>query len=241
MSTTVLADQEEIQNRLIAIEDRIRTACEKSGRDPRDVQLIAITKTFPTELVRKACALGFAQIGENRIQESIEKYKDNWIRQEFPGTRLHLVGHLQSNKVRKAFEIFDSIDSVDSLSLAERISRIAEETGRSVRTLLEVNSSGEARKFGLEPAAVLDVARQATELPNTTLSGLMTVGPLTDDQTRIRSAFRMMHDLFKEINCQLRSPHWTALSMGMTGDFEIAIEEGATEIRLGSALFGPRS
>jgi pyridoxal phosphate enzyme (YggS family) len=150
------------------------------------------------------------------------------------------VGHLQRNKVRKALQLFDRIDSVDSLELAEVITRISTELGRTTDVLIEVNTSGEEQKFGIQPACTADLAFEITKLPNLNLLGLMTVGPLTDDTSQIAEAYQLLRSLLTDLSCK-NLINGTVLSMGMSGDFEIAIAEGATEIRLGTALFGTRS
>jgi uncharacterized pyridoxal phosphate-containing UPF0001 family protein len=140
----------EIESRVLSVKNRIRAACERVHREPSTVEIVAVTKTQSIELIRKACALNFAIIGENRIQESIDKYEDGWVRRDFPNVRLNLIGHLQSNKVRKAVQIFDSIDSVDSIDLAVNVDRISHEAGKKMRVLLEVNTSVEPQKYGFE-------------------------------------------------------------------------------------------
>jgi len=231
---------QDIDSRIQQVRNRIEATCARIQRNPASVNIVAVTKTFPRDLVRKACALGFSSIGENRIQESIEKYEDGWLQQSYPGVKLHMIGHLQSNKVRKAAILFDSIDSVDSVNLAEKISQHSREVNKNMRILLEVNTSGEPQKYGLDETQVLDVAQNIKDLKNIELAGLMTVGPNIDDPTTIRKSFVQLRTLFETIGANLNSDKWRVLSMGMSNDFEIAIEEGATEIRLGSILWGPR-
>jgi hypothetical protein len=216
-------------------------ACGRSGRTATSVTIIAVTKTFPALIVRKAHALGLTHIGENRVQEALDKFGNGLLLKECPGLQLHLVGHLQTNKVRKALQFVSSIDSVDSLRLAQIIDREAAQTGRRVRVLLEVNTSGEPQKYGLAPEDVLPCAEQVAKLRSLNLQGLMTVGPLTDDADAIRKSFGLLRGLFEQVQQKLNPLQWSVLSMGMSGDFEIAIEEGATEIRLGTVLFGERS
>jgi len=151
-----------------------------------------------------------------------------------------MIGHLQTNKVRKAVQIVSAIDSVDSIRLAEAISKAAEEGNRTIRVLLEVNTSSEPQKSGLAPDDVLKCAEAVLKLPSLQLSGLMTVGPNVDDPDTIRRSFALLRNTFDSVVRELNPPHWSVLSMGMSGDYPIAIEEGATEIRLGTALFGER-
>ena len=230
----------DFEPRIRRVNESIHSACERVHRDPSSVDIIAVTKTLPLEVVRKACALGFLYVGENRIQESIEKYEDGWIRREFPNVGLHLIGHLQSNKVRKAVQIFDSIDAVDSVELAQLIDRLSGEAGKKLRVLLEVNTSGEPQKYGFEPDEVLEAVININKLDHIRLAGLMTIGPNVEDSDEIRKSFAQLRSLFESVGHQLKSDSWAVLSMGMSNDFEIAIEEGATEIRLGTILWGPR-
>jgi pyridoxal phosphate enzyme (YggS family) len=229
-----------LNQRLNELRERIAKAAEKAGRIPSAVTLVAITKTFPLEEARKAYASGIRHFGENRVQEAIEKWQDKRPLEEAECEILHLVGHLQRNKVRKALQLFDRIDAVDSLELAETISRVSNELGRTTEILIEVNTSGEPQKFGVLPEATRELASNIISLPNLTLHGLMTVGPLTDDIARIATAYRNLKNLFDSLTSNGLCDG-TVLSMGMSGDFEIAIAEGATEIRLGTALFGARS
>lgn len=229
-----------LRGRLAEVQDRIAKAAEKANRDPAAITLVAITKTFPLDFARKAYALGVRHFGENRVQEGIEKWQDN--RPFWPNSMetLHLVGHLQRNKVRRAVQLFDRIDSVDSLELAEDISRISGELGRTTDILIEVNTSGEQQKYGIHPAYTAEFASEILELPNLKLLGLMTVGPLTNDNSLIAETYSLLRWLSADLySVDLLSGD--VLSMGMSGDFEIAIAEGATEIRLGTALFGTRS
>ncbi len=233
--------QDEMGDRLAKIRSRVAVSCLRSGRAVEAVTIVAVTKSLPQDRVRKACALGLLEIGENRVQEVIEKFGDESILELYPETRLHLIGHLQSNKVRKAAAYCASIDSVDSLELAASLSRVSGEFGKSLRILIEVNSSGETQKHGIHPDKTLKLVHSVMKLPHLVVAGLMTVGPLTDDENAIRKSFRMMRLLFETVGAELEPPHWSTLSMGMSGDYEIAIEEGATEIRLGTALFGERN
>jgi hypothetical protein len=230
-----------LQLRLASVQAQLTAACRRSGRDPESVTIVAVTKTLSSSWIRKAYALGLVHIGENRVQEIIDKFGDDALLRECPGLQLHLLGHLQTNKVRKALQCVSSIDSVDSLRLAEIVDREAAQMGRRVRALLEVNTSGEPQKFGLAPEVVLPCAEAIAKLTSLELKGLMTVGPLTDDAGAVRESFALLRSLFEQVQQKVNPPRWSVLSMGMSGDFEIAVEEGATEIRLGTVLFGERS
>jgi PLP dependent protein len=229
-----------LKARLDDVQTRIAAACARSGRLIESVRLVAVTKNFPLESARKACALNLRHLGENRVQEMIDKFGSNWLTSDYPQVSLHLIGHLQSNKVRKAVHLVQTIDSVDEIALAESIDRVAQESGRRVRILLEVNTSGEPQKFGLQPDSVMAAVDSILPLKNIDLSGLMTIGPNVSSEDAIRRSFARLRDTFEKVQSRLNPSNWSALSMGMSGDFEIAIEEGATEIRLGTALFGRR-
>jgi len=195
----------------------------------------------PLARILEARDAGITRFGENRIQEAIKKFGQH--RQNFsdPAVELHLVGHLQTNKVRKALDLFDTIQSVDSMHLAEALSRIAKESNHTIPILLEVNTSGEASKFGIPPEQTLELVRRAAPLPGIEIRGLMTVGAWLPNPEDVRPCFRMLRELRDRIKAE-RIPNvgMGSLSMGMTNDFEVAIEEGATIVRIGTAIFGPR-
>jgi len=219
---------------LAEIHATLLEACAKSGRDPGDVEIIGVTKTHGPDVVREAWDAGLRIFGENRIQEAVAK-----IPACVSGPEWHLIGHLQRNKVRPALELFSVIHSVDSLRLAEQIERVAEETGSRPEILLEINVSGESSKDGLRPEQAREVIDFILTCRNLTWSGLMTMAPFTPDAEQTRPCFAKLRDLRdqweKEYGAGL--PH---LSMGMTNDYRVAVEEGATWIRLGTALFGQR-
>jgi len=226
-----------VSQNISLLRQRIAAACERVGRRPGDVMLLPVTKTVPVKVIREAAAEGLTAIGENRVQEAAEKYAEL-------GSEViwHLVGHLQTNKVKKALAIFSVIQSVDSLRLAEELQRQAEALGRAVEIHLEVNTSGEASKFGIEPSAAPALARRIAGLPSLQLRGLMTVGALTSDREQLRACFRTLRQLRDEINgMDLKGVRVDTLSMGMTDDFEMAIEEGSTLVRVGRAIFGERN
>ena len=225
----------QIKDNLEIVRDRIARACARSGRGVDEVTIVAVTKTHGPEVVDAVVEAGVVDVGENRIQEFLEK-KQHVTR----ACRWHLVGTLQRNKATKALGQFEMIQSVDRLRLAETLSRLSVERGLETRVLIEVNTSGEATKHGVAPDEVVDLAGAVRELPGLLLDGLMTIGPLTDDESRIRQSFQLLREIRsraeEELGATLRH-----LSMGMSDDFDIAVEEGATIIRLGRVLFGERS
>jgi pyridoxal phosphate enzyme (YggS family) len=219
---------------LAEVRQRIAAACGRAGRRPEEVAVIAVTKTFGPEVVAEAWEAGLGRMGENRVQEAAAK-----IPHCPGGPEWHLIGHLQRNKVRAALEFFPVIHAVDSARLLEQINRVAEEAGCQPRLLLEVNVSGEASKFGLKPAELPAVIEQALPLRAVTLAGLMTMAPFCPDPQQTRPVFARLRELRDRMERELGVglPH---LSMGMSNDYEVAVEEGATWVRLGSALFGDR-
>lgn len=223
-----------------AVESRIREAERRAGRPAGAVVLCAVTKTFPAEAVVEAATAGVTHVGENRVQEGEEK-RPEVERLGGGGLRWHLIGHLQSNKVRRAVETFDVIETVDSVELADRIERIAAELGRSLEVLIQVDLGHEATKSGAERSDVPAIAERLQRCEHLTLTGLMTVPPFLDDVELVRPYFRELRELRDELNatvCVERPIH--ELSMGMSHDFEVAVEEGATIVRVGSAIFGAR-
>jgi PLP dependent protein len=220
---------------LNTIQRSIDAACTRVGRDPNTVILLAVAKGRPLEVVRAAADVGLNLFGENRVQEAKAKLP------LCPGNlHWHMIGHLQSNKCRDAVQLFDMIESIDSLPLAQETERWADKAAKTMPVLLEVNVAGEASKFGCKPEALLAELKQINALPRIEIHGLMTVAPWTPEPERVRPVFRQLRELKARCEQILGAP-LPHLSMGMSGDFEVAIEEGATIIRIGSALFGPRS
>ncbi|HYK05084.1 MAG TPA: YggS family pyridoxal phosphate-dependent enzyme [Thermoanaerobaculia bacterium] len=215
---------EEIATNIAALEARIAAACERVGRARGDVRLVAVTKTFPVADVERAIAAGMTDVGENKVQEARDKK---------PGVassaRWHLIGHLQSNKAKDAVRLFDVIQTVDSVELAEKLGRAAEGIGKRQEVLLQVNVGREAQKSGAEPEEVPELVKRIASIPSIHVNGLMTIPPLGDPRSHFRELRAMRDDL-----------GLAELSMGMTDDFETAIEEGATIIRVGRAIFGSR-
>jgi len=219
---------------LETIRQRMRAACERAGRAPESVTLLAVSKTHPPESVRAAVDCGQMLFGESKIQEAKAKIP------LCPGKcRWHFIGHLQSNKVRDAVELFQMIESVDSLSLAREISKRCEQSGKTMPVLLEVNVAGESSKFGYAPERLLAELKEMNALPKIEIHGLMAVPPFVTDADKVRPYFRRLRELKVECEKILGAP-LPHLSMGMSGDFDVAIEEGATLVRIGTALFGPR-
>ena len=217
-----------------AVRQRIEAACARAGREPGSVTLIAVTKSQPPEVVCAAAGFGLKLFGENKVQEAKAKIP------LCPGRlRWHMVGHLQSNKCRDAVGLFEMVQSVDSLHLAEELNRRADQAAKTLPVLLEVNAVGEASKFGYRPDHLLADLPRINALPRLEIHGLMTVPPWTLDPEKVRPVFREMRDLRQRCEQLLGAP-LAHLSMGMTGDFEVAIEEGATMVRIGTALFGER-
>jgi len=219
---------------LARIQQRIDAACSRASRRPDDVTIIGVTKTFGPEVVREAWDAGIGIFGENKVQEAAWK-----IPESASGPAWHLIGHLQRNKIRPALELFSVIHSVDSVRLLDAIEACADEQGARPEILLEVNVSGEASKFGLRPDAVPEVIERALACRSVTLTGLMTMVPFTPKAEEARPHFTRLRELRDrwEHEFGIGLPH---LSMGMSHDFEIAVEEGATWVRLGTALFGDR-
>ena len=212
---------------------RVESAAETSGRSPSDVTLVAVTKGFPAGVVADAVAAGAVDLGENRAQELREK-----AIAVSEGVRWHFIGHLQTNKVRHVVGTAVLIHSVDRPGLADAVARRARSAGMVQEVLIEVNISGEAAKHGVEPAQAVDLARRVAELPGITVKGLMAMAPLSDDPERSRPYFSDLRAIGEDVVAAI--PGATELSMGMSRDFEVAIQEGATLVRVGEAIFGPR-
>jgi pyridoxal phosphate enzyme (YggS family) len=222
-----------ISTNINAVQERLAKALQKAGRGAGDARLLAISKTFPIETIQEAYAVGLRHFGENRVQELCAKAPH--LPQD---CQWHLVGHLQRNKVRAALEQAAWLHAIDSLALAQRIQRIAEEEGKSPKLLLEVNVSGEESKFGLAPDAVEPVLAALQGGPGT-CCGLMTVAPLHASEQELHAVFAGLRNLRDQLALRTGAP-LPELSMGMSGDMEIAVAEGATIVRIGTAIFGQR-
>ena len=227
-----------IAERVSAVRERILRAAERAGRTPADITLVGISKTHSPDAVRAAFAAGLRDLGENKVQEAAPKIEAlAGLRPE--GLRWHLVGHLQSNKARRAVDLFARIHSVDSAALAARIDRAAAEAGRPVSILVQVELAGEATKTGLSESALLPALEAMRGLAHVRVDGLMTLPPYADDPEEVRPLFRKLRAL-RDWAVERGLLRGRELSMGMSHDFEVAIEEGATLVRVGTAIFGER-
>lgn len=245
-----------IAENLRVVRERIGEACLRTGRDPRDVTLVAVTKTFPVSYIQEAWEAGQGDFGENRPEEGAPKIEamTRWLAERTAAGAVHLtwhmIGHVQSRKAGLVVAHFDLVHSVDRFKLGRRLSRLALEAGRELSVLIECNVSGEPTKYGYQvvgwqqhPEVFEDFMKEVTSLislPGLRVMGLMTVAPWLDDPERVRPVFASLRALRDALQERLPEVPWRHLSMGMSGDFEVAIEEGATIVRIGRAIFGPR-
>lgn len=223
----------DIKRHIELLKQRIKNAAERAHRSPQDITIVAVTKTIPVDIIQQAIDCGISIIGENRVQEAKEKFAIIGNRVQW-----HMVGHLQTNKVKEALKIFSLIHSLDSIKLAEEIEKRADKT---IDCLIEVNTSSEPTKFGIKPDELFNFYESIKGFKKINILGLMTIGPgwaITEPEAS-RSSFKLLHDLRDEL-AQAFDHDFPILSMGMTSDFEVAIEEGANMIRIGTAIFGPR-
>ncbi|MGC8839194.1 MAG: YggS family pyridoxal phosphate-dependent enzyme [Anaerolineae bacterium] len=228
-------DAETLERNLRQVRERIARAAERVGRDPAEVTLVAVTKTVPVEVIRLAYGMGLRDFGENRVEEALPKAR------ALPSdVRWHCIGHVQRRKARLAVELSYLVHSVDSVRLAQRLQRFCEEQGRDLPILLEVNISGEETKYGFRPEEVAAAVPEIAACHRLRIQGLMTIAPLVADPEEARPCFRALRTLRDALAARYPDLDWRHLSMGMTGDFEVAVEEGATLVRIGQALFGPR-
>jgi pyridoxal phosphate enzyme (YggS family) len=235
-----------ISERIKRIKETISSACARSGREPHDIKLVVVTKSAAVEAIEEVIRLGLTDLGENRVQQ-LKKVSSqiNDILKNNDGNsallkkiRWHMIGHLQRNKVRQVLPITSLIHSVDTLRLAEEINTAAAKTNLNPKVLLQVNTSNEPQKYGVPVGAVVHLAEQMETLSNLELVGLMTMAPLTRDKDVVRACFVRAAELFVEMRGEkIVGPNFTELSMGMSSDYEIAVEEGATILRIGSAIF----
>jgi pyridoxal phosphate enzyme (YggS family) len=225
-----------IADNLKTIMNRIAAAAQRAGRDPSSVKLIVVTKTVDIGRIKEAVAAGTAILGENRVQEGREK-----IEKLGPIAGWHLIGHLQSNKAKYAVKLFDLIHSVDSLDLAKELDKQAAKSNKVQNVLIEVSIAGEEQKAGVSLDQTVELVRETAKLKNLAIQGIMTVPPLLDSPEAVRPYFRKMRELADSIKKEnIPNVVMQELSMGMSGDFEVAIEEGATMVRVGTAIFGKR-
>lgn len=231
----VNAASSSLQDRLADVRDRIAAAARRSGRDAGGVTLVGVVKTLPEATIAEAVALGLMDLGENRVQEA-ELHQQRVARN---AATWHMIGHLQRNKAGRALEMFDVFHCLDDLDLAHALAQRAAKSGRRVQTLLEVNVSGESTKFGVSPEGAVELAEQVEQLPQLELKGLMTVGAPVERSEQARAGFAKLRELRERVAQRLARP-LPELSMGMSGDFEVAVQEGATMVRVGTAIFGSR-
>ena len=230
-----------IAENLAQVRERLDAAAHRTGRRSEDIALMAVSKTFPAERIREAYAAGLRLFGENRVQEFAGKTDSL---RDLHGAAWHLIGHLQTNKAAKAVELFTAVDSVDSLRLAQKLNASAQQLGKKLAVLIEINVGGEAAKSGVAPESreLEDLLLAAPELEHLELAGLMTVPPFADDPREARPYFRKLRELRDQIAARrLPAIDMHTLSMGMSHDFEVAIEEGSTCVRVGTAIFGERA
>lgn len=226
---------------VIRIRERVAAAARRAGRSSDDITLMGVSKTFPVERVREAYAAGLRVFGENRVQEFSEKAP---AVRDWSGAEWHLIGHLQSNKAAKAAELFGAVDSVDSVKLAERLNAAADKAGKTLPILIEINVGGEEAKSGMAPGSMEleELLASARDWKHLRVRGLMTVPPFIADPEGARPFFRHLRKIRDQIEaCRLPAIEMDVLSMGMSHDFEIAIEEGSTCVRVGTAIFGDRT
>jgi PLP dependent protein len=229
-----------VKENIARVQERVAAACLRAGRKAEEITLLAVSKTFPPEQIREAYDAGLRVFGENRVQEFSGKLS---ALRDLPGAEWHMIGHLQTNKAVAAAELFSHIDSVDSVRLAHKLNSAALDLGRRIPALIEVNIGAEAAKSGLTPGSeeLQDLLNAAPDLPFLDFRGLMTVPPYSDEPEQSRPYFSKMRELFNHIaGRRLPEIQMKTLSMGMSHDYEIAIQEGATCIRIGTAIFGER-
>jgi pyridoxal phosphate enzyme (YggS family) len=209
------------------------------GIDPQNVTIVAVSKTISIPKIEEAVKAGFTHFGESRVQEAEEKVP--YFRQKYPHLVWHLIGHLQTNKAKRAVELFDFIQSVESLHLAEEISKRAQALGKEMKILLEVKVSEEVSKFGIEPTGLYAIIEKIAALPNLSVVGLMAIAPLLENKEKLRPYFSCLKELSVGVEkLSLQKVQMRFLSMGMSDDFEVALSEGSNMVRLGRAIFGPR-
>ena len=228
----------ELEANLLVLKKKIREVCERVNRDPDEITIVAISKTFPFSSILDLNKIGHADFGENRVRELRNKYYN--ISFQYEGKiNWHFVGHLQSNKVKDVIAFIHLIHSVDSFRLAEEIEINAKKINKVVDVLIQVNTSNEPQKYGVSPGDAVSLCKQISLFENVRVKGLMTIGRLTEDTKLIRDNFKVLKNIYDQLKPDLKDVEY--LSMGMSNDFEIAIEEGANMIRVGSSIFGQRS
>jgi pyridoxal phosphate enzyme (YggS family) len=223
-----------IRDNLQLVQERIEKAAQRAGRKPEEIILVAVTKTVEVPRIWEAISAGVQHIGENRVQEAQEKIKDIGNKVTW-----HMIGHLQTNKVKQALDLFQLIHSVDSLKLARELSKRAEAKNQTVDILIQINLAHEETKFGFPVEKIQENVQEIAALPRLAIKGLMTIPPLAENPEHTRPYFKKLREISEELR-KIPQVEMKFLSMGMTNDFEVAIEEGANMVRIGTAIFGPR-
>ncbi len=225
-----------IAQNLAQIKQRVINSAKRSGRDPKEIKLICVTKSVGADKIRQALALGVTDIGENRVNDALSKFTD--LGKESNDVKWHMIGHLQTNKIRKFLRVFNIMHSLDSLRLALELDKQAKEESKRIDCFVEVNVSGEEAKYGISPIDVLRLVKEVSLLSNLHIKGLMTIAPFSEVSEDARPYFKSLYALRDELlRADIPNTDIRELSMGMTQDFEVAIEEGATYVRIGTALF----
>lgn len=226
-----------VAENLIEVRNRIAAVCKRAGRNPRDILLVAVSKTFGVDLLREAAGVEQQDFGENYVQEMVEKRRVL----DDPRVRWHYIGHLQSNKAKYIVDFVHLIHSIDNEHVAQELDKRAEKAGRVIDVLVEVHTTDEATKFGVLPERTVDLVKAVSGLKRVRIQGLMTMGPFSEDPNDSRPSFQQVAELSRAIEKQgIANVTMRHLSMGMTHDFEVAVEEGATIVRVGTAIFGNR-
>ncbi len=234
---------DKIAERLEAVEENIEQACQKAGRARQSVKLVVVTKSVSIEQIQHVVKLGYSELGENRVQQlrkvsqKMDEYLLAFDEKKQTQIKWHMIGHLQRKKVRKLLPIVGLIHSVDTLRLAEEINEAAQKQNKKIEVLLQVNTSNEPQKYGAPVGAATHLAEQMMGLDNLKLTGLMTMAPLTKNKDIVRSCFARSREIFEEIRTDVVGRQFAELSMGMSADYKIAVEQGATILRIGSAIF----
>ncbi len=227
-----------VEENIIRLKEEVSGTCQKLGRNPSEIVLVAVTKLASREFIQQALEAGITDIGENKVQEALKKYQDLQGPSRF--LKRHMIGHLQTNKVKQALKIFDFVQSVDSLKLARELEKELQRLNRSLDILIQVNTSREKQKFGVDQSQALGLIQEIGSLKNLKVVGLMTMAPLTEDEGAIGRCFRDLKKLHDQVQREFEgSPHiqMKFLSMGMSGDYRIALQEGSNMIRIGRAIF----
>ncbi|TEB17971.1 hypothetical protein Psfp_00094 [Pelotomaculum sp. FP] len=225
----------DVVKNLRRLQERIVTAAMRAGRNPGEIKLVAVTKTVPVEKIKEALDCGVNRLGENRVQEFLNKYQ-----QLPPGVEWHFIGHLQTNKVNKIIGKVHLIHSLDRWELAEELHQAAIKRGQVAKVLVQVNVAGEKSKYGLAPSETVDFVASATGLAGLSVEGLMTIAPWSVNPEEVRPVFRQLKDIARKVEDRAPGSKMDYLSMGMSGDWEVAVEEGANILRIGTAVFGER-